>query len=87
MSTAMQVVGYPENLIREERERENSETKLRPCQTCGCDTGYTWSDSPGGPVVWCINSKCLDYHTTFTREEWQQDRSVTDARRAHDADL
>lgn len=88
MSQIMTAVGYPSNLVREEQEREQDAAKPAieyPCQTCQKKLGYPWSDRPEGPVIWCLNFKCADYHSVFTPEEWIERSGQLVA--AHDADL
>lgn len=85
----MTFLGYPQELIKKEKARETTKQGRRPreCQTCGCDTGYVWADRPEGAVIWCVNTKCADFHTVFYPEEWQQDRAITEKQRAYSADL
>lgn len=49
------------------------------CRTCQRKTGF-----PHNGYVWCINLKCSDYHTVFTKEEWETRRQ--ELIQAHAAD-
>lgn len=44
-----------------------SVVKTAPCKTCGFKAGYGWNG-----VVWCVTTRCADFHTVFTVEEWQE---------------
>lgn len=71
MSQAMQLLGYGAlpnggEIIRKAQAKEARPDESLPCGTCGHATGFSWNG-----FRWCVNTKCEDFHTTFTEAEWQ----------------